>query len=53
MINKIQFGLSLKYYKLLFLKSFTFTKQCGERPLNVRTPKAFALMAKVALEFTS
>lgn len=33
-------------------KGFTFRNQAsGERPLNVRTPKAFALVAKVALEF--
>lgn len=37
---------------LLKKKGFTFRNQAsGERPLNVRTPKAFALVAKVALEF--
>lgn len=54
--NKTRFVLSLKYYKLLFLKKkkslHSEIRQSGERPLNLRTLKAFALMANVALEFT-
>lgn len=41
-----------KILQMLFKKGFTFRNQTfGERPLTVRTPKAFALVAKVALEF--